>query len=476
MRLLTGETSGRSMPSRPPACAAWWSPTVPPACGASSGTSATRRRTCRRRRRSRPPGTRRWSSELGRLLAFESRRKGVDVLLAPTVNLHRTPYGGRHFECFSEDPLLTARIGVAYVLRPPAVRRGGDGQALRRQRLRDPAHDPRRARRRAGAAGALSRAVRRDRERGRRVVDHGRLQRRQRAADDREPALRDILHGEWGFDGVVMSDWFATRTTVPSAVAALDLVMPGPARAVGRRARRRGPRGRGRRGADRRQGDADPAARGARRRARRRGARGGARSSTTPRSPPRCAAPPRPASCWRATRACCPLDRSALARVAVVGPNAAARARWAAAARRSSRPTRSRRSTGCAPRSATAAEVDHAIGVTPATASPSPGRRGSARRAATPGSRSASSRPTGRCWPARSAPAARSPGWARSATGSRSATSRGSRSTPSCAATDAGTYAVGGSGVGRYALSVGGEQRLRRASSSCRRAPTSSRA
>src|SRR5215217_6028322 len=53
--------------------------------------------------------------DLGRLLAFEARRKGVDVLLAPTVNLHRTPYGGRHFECFSEDPLLTARIGIAYV-------------------------------------------------------------------------------------------------------------------------------------------------------------------------------------------------------------------------------------------------------------------------------------------------------------------------------------------------------------------------
>ena len=45
---------------------------------------------------------------LGRLLAAEARRKGVDVLLAPTVNLHRSPYGGRHFECFSEDPLLTA--------------------------------------------------------------------------------------------------------------------------------------------------------------------------------------------------------------------------------------------------------------------------------------------------------------------------------------------------------------------------------
>ena len=60
-----------------------------------------------------------WDEErierLGRLLAAEARRKGVDVVLAPMVNLHRTPYGGRHFESFSEDPLLTARIGAAYV-------------------------------------------------------------------------------------------------------------------------------------------------------------------------------------------------------------------------------------------------------------------------------------------------------------------------------------------------------------------------
>jgi beta-glucosidase len=52
---------------------------------------------------------------IGRLLASEAQSKSVDVLLAPTVNLHRTPYGGRHFECLSEDPLLTARIGSAYV-------------------------------------------------------------------------------------------------------------------------------------------------------------------------------------------------------------------------------------------------------------------------------------------------------------------------------------------------------------------------
>ena len=52
---------------------------------------------------------------LGVLLAGEARRKGVDVLLAPTINLHRSPLGGRHFECYSEDPLLTARIGAAYI-------------------------------------------------------------------------------------------------------------------------------------------------------------------------------------------------------------------------------------------------------------------------------------------------------------------------------------------------------------------------
>src|SRR5580700_320031 len=53
--------------------------------------------------------------QAGRLLGQEARRKGVHVLLAPTVNLHRSPLGGRHFECYSEDPLLTGAIGTGYV-------------------------------------------------------------------------------------------------------------------------------------------------------------------------------------------------------------------------------------------------------------------------------------------------------------------------------------------------------------------------
>src|ERR1700736_2025206 len=60
-----------------------------------------------------------WDEQLVHDLAFglgqETRGKGVDVLLAPTINIVRTPLSGRGFECFSEDPLLTTRIAVAYV-------------------------------------------------------------------------------------------------------------------------------------------------------------------------------------------------------------------------------------------------------------------------------------------------------------------------------------------------------------------------
>jgi len=165
---------------------------------------------------------------IGRLLAAEARRKGVDVLLAPTVNLHRSPYGGRHFECFSEDPLLTARIGTAYVR---GLQAGGvaatvkhfvandsetdrwnvdaqvDERALRERYLA--AFEP--VVREAGvwAVMAAYNSVN-----GTTATEH--------------PMLKAVLKDEWGFDGVVMSDWYAARSTEPAANAGLDLVMPGP--------------------------------------------------------------------------------------------------------------------------------------------------------------------------------------------------------------------------------------------------------
>ena len=166
--------------------------------------------------------------QLGGLLACEARRKGVDVLLAPTLNLHRTPYGGRHFECFSEDPLLTARIGTAFIrgvqdagvaatakhfiANDSETERMTLDARLDARTLREVYLAPFEAAVRDGGAWAVMASY--NAVNGERMTE-GRL-------------LRDLLKDELGFDGLVMSDWFATRSTEASARAALDLVMPGP--------------------------------------------------------------------------------------------------------------------------------------------------------------------------------------------------------------------------------------------------------
>jgi beta-glucosidase len=170
---------------------------------------------------------------IGALLAREARRKGVDVLLAPTVNLHRTPYGGRGFECFSEDPLLTARIGAAYVR---GLQRTGVGACVKHfvgndsetQRMTvDVRIDDRTLRelylapfeaicREAGAWAVMA---------AYNGVNGSTM--------TESPMLRGILHAEWGYDGLVVSDWTAARSTEAAAEAGLDLVMPGPASRYG---------------------------------------------------------------------------------------------------------------------------------------------------------------------------------------------------------------------------------------------------
>ncbi|MGW6279177.1 beta-glucosidase [Kribbella sp. NPDC055071] len=169
---------------------------------------------------------------LGALVAGEAHRKGVDVVLAPVVNLQRTPYGGRHFETFSEDPLLTGTIAAELVRSTQScgvalcVKHfiGNESETDRTTYL---ARIPERALREVYLA-PFERTV----EAG--VWSVMAAYNRVEAGSEANPAtehshlINGILKGEWGFDGVVVSDWLATGSTVESALAGLDLVMPGP--------------------------------------------------------------------------------------------------------------------------------------------------------------------------------------------------------------------------------------------------------
>ncbi|MEU4404563.1 glycoside hydrolase family 3 C-terminal domain-containing protein [Streptosporangium sp. NPDC023963] len=164
---------------------------------------------------------------LGGLLAGEARRKGVDVLLAPTLNLHRSPLGGRHFECYSEDPLLTGRIGAACVR---GVQAGGVAATAKHyvandsetERLTLDARVDERTLRELYLA-PFEAAV----EAGVWVVMSA-YNGVNGTTMSESPLLADPLKGAWGFDGVVVSDWGGVRSTGPAARAAQDLAMPGP--------------------------------------------------------------------------------------------------------------------------------------------------------------------------------------------------------------------------------------------------------
>lgn len=176
-----------------------------------------------------------WNPELvGRLggaLAEEARTKGAHVVLGPTVNLHRHPFGGRHFECYSEDPWLTSRIAVAlirglqdagvgacikhYVANDSEFERHTISSEVDERTLRELYLVPFEAAVREADVASVMGAY--NRVNGVYACEHPEL-------------LRRILKEEWGFRGFVVSDWFATQSTVASARDGLDLEMPGPAR------------------------------------------------------------------------------------------------------------------------------------------------------------------------------------------------------------------------------------------------------
>ncbi|MEU4423255.1 glycoside hydrolase family 3 C-terminal domain-containing protein [Actinoplanes sp. NPDC024001] len=173
-----------------------------------------------------------WDEELaeriGRALAVEARALGVDVVLGPGLNIKRHPLCGRNFEYFSEDPLLSGRLAAAMV---HGLQRHGVGACLKHfavnnqesHRFVVDAVVDERTLRELYLAG-FEHAVKESRPwtvmaAYNSVNGHPATQNRR--------LLTEILRGEWGFDGLVMSDWAATNDRVAAVAAGLDLEMPG---------------------------------------------------------------------------------------------------------------------------------------------------------------------------------------------------------------------------------------------------------
>lgn len=166
---------------------------------------------------------------LGHLLAQEARQKGVHVLLAPTINLHRSPLGGRHFENFSEDPHLTGEIGAAFVA---GVQDGGVATTMKHFVANDAETD------RLTVDNLISqRALREMYLQPFEMITHQAHPWGAMAAynsvngtssSENHHLQNGLLRDEFGFDGFIVSDWGAARSTIGALTGGLDVAMPGP--------------------------------------------------------------------------------------------------------------------------------------------------------------------------------------------------------------------------------------------------------
>ena len=171
---------------------------------------------------------------LGKELAAEAKAKDVDVLLGPTINIHRHPLGGRHFECFSEDPFLTGKIAIEYVR---GVQSKNIAACLKHFVGNDTEFE------RYTISSNIEEKTLREiyllpfemaiKEANAKVVMSAYNKLNNIYCSSHENLLINILKNEWGFDGYVVSDWGAARETVKNAIGGLDLEMPGPARSWG---------------------------------------------------------------------------------------------------------------------------------------------------------------------------------------------------------------------------------------------------
>jgi beta-glucosidase len=173
-----------------------------------------------------------WNPELifrvGQVLGEETKIKGAHILLAPTVNIHRSPLAGRNFECYSEDPYLTGQMAIAYI---KGVQSQGIGACIKHFVCNDSEFE------RHTISSEISERPLREI-----YLEPFRMALREAKpwavmsaynkingiyASENPYTLLDILKGEFGFDGVVISDWYGTYSEA-AAQGGLDLEMPGP--------------------------------------------------------------------------------------------------------------------------------------------------------------------------------------------------------------------------------------------------------
>jgi beta-glucosidase len=174
-----------------------------------------------------------WNTELveavGRALGQEVKDKGAQVLLAPTVNIHRSPLNGRNFECYSEDPYLSGRMAVAYIR---GVQSEGVGATVKHYVCNDSEFE-----RQSISSEVRERALReiylppfkaavQEAQSWCLMSSYNKIN--GTYASENAYTLTKILHEEWRFAGLVMSDWYGTKSTAASVHAGQDLEMPGP--------------------------------------------------------------------------------------------------------------------------------------------------------------------------------------------------------------------------------------------------------
>ena len=172
-----------------------------------------------------------WDPELvfrvGAALGDECQAENVQVLLGPGINIKRSPLGGRNFEYLSEDPLVSGALGAAWV---GGLQSRGVGASLKHYAVNNQEHDRMRA-----SSDVDPRPLREVYLRGfRRVVEDEKpwtvmcsYNRVNGVRVCEDPfLLTQVLRDEWGYEGVVVSDWGAVRDRVAAVAAGLDLTMP----------------------------------------------------------------------------------------------------------------------------------------------------------------------------------------------------------------------------------------------------------